>query len=195
MLGSITSPLLITTGFALFGAVLVLARLRRRNRQAADSPDVEMNCSVCQGKLSLQRTDMVRLSAVESALLVSEHPDTLGRKLAEIRCPTCEANHCFLVDVNPPVWISTNSYEPQGKSNHCAQCHKPLVRPSWPAGAYDGQIDLAPGLLPLHGLKCPRCAAACCVDCVKDATRNRTADGSLLCPRCYRGPVNEFYYF
>lgn len=194
-----TPPLLITVGFALIGVVGVFVglrwRSRRRSGKAPDPVDVEMKCTLCQAELSLRRSDMAPLSSVEAALLVSEYPDTLHRKLAETRCSTCNANHTFVVDLTPPVWICANSFEPGGMSNHCAQCHKPLARPDWPVGAYDGQVDLAPGLKPLHGLKCPRCDAACCVECVKDATRGRTADGSFLCPRCYRGPVNQFYYF
>ena len=187
-----------TAGFALIGLLLVLI-MYQRGRAAKSGKKkpknvVELECSVCHQPLVINVAELTPLSGAESALVVSERPDVSGRKMADYRCPYCDADHTFAVDVRPPQWIMANAFFGHSKTTHCNQCRKPLLRPSWPAGTYDQKLSDAP-LQPDHGLICSRCGANCCVACVRDATRGRTKDGSSLCPRCFRGPVDKVFHF
>lgn len=177
--------------------VLLAVRQRRRSKNPAeDKNTVEMACPICQRTLVIHRNQMIDLSGPEIALVVSEKPEIRGRGLAEYRCPHCDAAHCFLVDITPPQWLIANAFEPQAISTCCAECRKPVISPPWPEGQYDGRLEEAgDALLPRHGLICPRCNAVCCVECCRKITRNRTPDGSLLCPRCSRGPVDKVFHF
>lgn len=190
----------LTVAFCCAGIVIVmaLARLQRRKNNRGPSPAAgtfEMECTVCQRSLVIHRSEVVELLGPEIALVVSTLPSALGRKLGEYRCPYCDASHCFDLGVKPMKWLVANVYEPQALTSHCTDCRKPLKKPSWPEGAYDGQIGEAPELLPEHGLICSRCKAVCCLECCNRMTRNRTHDGSLLCPRCGRGPVDKVFHF
>ena len=129
------------------------------------------------------------------ALAVRMHPDLVGRPLAESVCPRCEAAHCFAVDETPPAWIGVNLYEPQAPASRCVNCGKTLTKPDRDHVTVRKGSGVAEGLEPGVGLKCSRCQSVCCVTCCQLFTRNRTQDGSLLCPRCTRGPVEEIFYF
>ena len=155
----------------------------------------EMRCTVCQQPLVIAPGQFETISGPEVALVVRESTKVEGRPLAGYRCPYCEAFHVFAMDANPPEWIIANPFEAQAATNHCMECRSRLLRPPWPKGQFDGRVEEAEGLLPKHGLVCSRCESICCVACCKDATRGRTEDGSLLCPRCHRGPIDTFRHF
>ena len=187
----------VTIAVAAAGVLVVLTPrlLRGASGTTYGRGALEMACTVCQQPLVIPADALSKVSGSEMALIVRERPDAHGRALAEYRCPYCEALHIFAMGATQPAWLVTNPYESQAVSNHCAGCRQPLKRPPWPPGQYDGQAESAPGLEARHGLVCPRCGAVCCVACCRDATRNRTSDGSLLCPRCFRGPVNKLHHF
>lgn len=166
-----------------------------RATAAGDAVVRAMPCTICRRDLEIRRDDFVAMSRTEMGLVVSVKPSIVGRPLAEYRCPGCDASHTFAMDVHPPQWILANAYESQDLSSNCVQCGKHLLRPSWPKGQYNGRVRENPDLDPSHGLVCSRCKAVCCYRCVADATRNRTKDGSTLCPRCFRGPVEEYFVF
>ena len=194
--------------FAVFGAGVVLllaarsrrsvAEIRQRKRPAVSGksgPAIEMECHVCQKQLVFHANELVALSGPEVALVSRAQPEVAGRALAEYVCPYYEAAHCFSVDTKTPQWLGVNLYVPQEKSARCGECGKLLRRPAWAAGAFDGRLNEAPDLLPEYGLVCPWCHAVCCVACCTNHTRKRTSDGSLLCPRCSRGPVDAVFHF
>lgn len=189
----------LTAAAAVLGTVIVLAATlgtRSPGRNARQDEAVEMACTICQQNLVIHRNQMAVLTGPEMALVVSVEPEIRGRDLAEYRCPHCDAAHCFAIDTAPPQWVVANAYEPQAMSTFCTECRKPIAKPSWPKGYYDGRFqDAGEKLLPRHGLVCPRCNAVCCVECCHTITRNRTPDGSLLCPRCSRGPVDKIFHF
>ena len=190
-------------GFALAGLVVVLvlvlgARLRvggKTTERSRGNKTVEMTCTVCQRALVFSPAEMVLLSPPESALVVRSHPKVVGRRLAEFICPYCDAAHCFCVQGKAMDWLGANLYEPQTKGSLCGECKRPLRRPPWSPGAYAGRFSKIPELLPDFGLLCPYCGAVCCVACCTDATRGRTPDGSMLCPRCFRGPLETVFDF
>ena len=180
--------------------VLLSVRVRfspgkRKKQRHMQRGTIEMRCSVCQRRLVFHRGELEPLSPPELALAVRANRSMAGRRLAEYVCPHCEAAHCFATEGRDPVWLGVNLYEPQVFSNHCRECKRPLRRPRWPRGAYDGRLSEIRDLAPDLGLVCPHCKAVCCVACCEDATRKRTKDGSLLCPRCFRGPVETIYHF
>ena len=179
------------------GGVVWLAMYLRCRASApvrSSAKVVAMACTVCREDLLFPTEDLVPLSPPEQALAVRVQPDVLGKRLAEYVCPHCEAAHCFATKGRRVEWIGVNLYEPQTKSAHCVQCKVLLRAPDWAPGRYDGRLHKAPGLEPDHGLVCPLCGAVCCVRCCRDATRNRTEDGSLKCPRCSRHPVDKVYH-
>lgn len=178
--------------------VVVWVALRQRAKAPAEprhAPGtIEMLCTVCQRALTFTRNDLIRLEGVEIALTIRVHPELSGRPLGEYACPYCEALHCFTLDGRKPTWVGANLYVPQNKGALCAECRKPLVRPPWSKGEYDGRLRESPGLKPDHGLVCPFCGSTCCVACCHDVTRNRTKDGSYICPRCHRSPVDRVFH-
>src|SRR5690606_19301153 len=93
-----------------------------------------------------------------------------------------------------PEWIGVNLSAPEQKAPVCLECRKPLRIPPWSPGEYDGKVTQAPDLRADYGLECPFCGSLSCVRCAEEATRNRTPDGSLRCPRCRRHPVDRFYH-
>lgn len=189
----------ITVVFAAMGILFVVGMTyferRQRNAGMSKGGALEAPCSVCHRLLSVHKNNMTKLSSAEIGLIVSVHPGVQGRPLAEYQCPYCKASHTYATDTRPPEWISADTFQPGHAGGHCVNCSKTLQNPPWPPGAYDGKVLSAPDLGADHGLVCSRCAAVCCAECVKDVTRNRTKDGSLLCPRCYRSPVDKVYHF
>lgn len=190
----------ITLAFALVGVAVVFYALRPgRFRTVKTHPivlkSVEMQCTVCQRDLVIHPNEMTILSAPEIGLIVSVKRQILDRPMAEYRCPYCEASHCFAVDRNPPEWITANVYEAQEKKTRCANCDTLLRRPEWPEGPPRESLEDYPNLEAEHGLVCSRCQSVSCYRCCKEVTKNRTPDGSFLCPRCSRGPVNKVFHF
>ncbi|MBX7255798.1 MAG: hypothetical protein K1Y02_05515 [Candidatus Hydrogenedentes bacterium] len=184
------------------GTVVVLALTLRAwmrskegsTRGGGPTSSFEMECNTCHRHLVIHPHQLVTLSGPEMALCVRVKPELRGRKMAEFVCPYCEASHAFLMDRRPPEWIGANLYSPQVKTSTCMECSKPLRKAPWPPMLYDGRLNEAPELHADLGLVCSRCQAVVCVACVKNATRNRTKDGSLVCPRCHRTPVNRVFH-
>ena len=166
----------------------------RRGMAASRNACFEMECTVCQKMLVVDQHEMQALSPPECALVVRNAPRIVGRPLAEYVCPYCESAHCFAMDAPVPEWIASDAYVPQGRGALCKECQKRLQNPAWPPGQYTGKIQDAP-LTPDTGMICKRCGAVCCVACIRRATRNRTPDGSYLCPRCARGPLEHEFRF
>lgn len=190
--------LLVALGIALGCLALIPAirAWRKRERPNVSTRSaVRHTCSNCQRDLLFSPSELVPLSPAEIALTVSVVPEIRGRKLSEYDCPHCAASHTFAVDQPIPVFVTTNNYNPERASNHCANCHKNLVAPPWPPGEHDGHVLEAPGLSERMGLRCHRCGAVSCVACCRSITRNRTRDGSLLCARCDRGPIEHFHHW
>ena len=190
---------LATGVFLLAGTLVVLLGPSGERRPAAPArrgkrAPLEMPCTVCQKPLISEQGELRALQGAEVGLVVRSKPEAVGRMIAEYVCPYCEAAHCFLVDARPPRWLGANFSQPQTKTTHCFECRKPLRTPPWPEHAYDGRLEEAPHLPPDLGLVCGRCQAVCCVACCTAATKHRTPDGSLLCPRCFRGPVDRVFH-
>jgi hypothetical protein len=181
-------------------AVVIFLTARARANESKGSVraifatnSVQQQCNVCQKQMVIAPEQMTPLQSVEMALCVRAVPQLNGRKLAEYTCPYCDAVHCFTVDKRTPEWIGANLYSPQTKGTRCLNCSKPLRVAPWREGAYDKRLQEAP-LQPDYGLLCSRCDAVVCVECTLDATRNRTKDGSFICPRCFRSPVERTYH-
>lgn len=155
---------------------------------------IALQCSVCGARSVAGAIDLTRLSPAEKALVARERPDTVGQDLVEFNCPHCDASHCFRAERNQLTFVGSNFYQAQRHQASCRECQRALAAPPWTAGAYDGDLAGAPGNISHLGLECHHCGALCCVACSRDATRNRTADGSLLCPRCFRGPLGRFWH-
>lgn len=176
--------------------LMALARSFGARRRPKSPPDhtVEMTCTVCERRLIFGRSAVELLSPPEMALVVRSCPKVVGRRLCEYVCPYCDASHCFVIGPKSLVWVGVNLYTPQTQSAHCFECNRILDRP--PGGAAGMTQKIAePAALPLgFGLKCSFCGAVCCVDCCKKASRGRTSDGSLACPRCRRKPINLLYF-
>lgn len=153
-----------------------------------------MVCTVCGAPAEVSQSALATLSPAEKALVVRERPSVIGQNLVEFACPGCDASHCYGVRRNTMTLIGVNLYQGQHFQTNCKECQKPIARPPWRAGAFDGHVDGAPGDLSNLGLQCSLCGAICCVDCCKRSTRNRRSDGALLCPRCFRGPNDRFYH-
>ncbi len=196
------STWLLPAAFAVLGTIIVLV-LTLRSRVRSGPKDAEplanvaafdLSCNVCRKSMIIHPSQLVRLTGPEVALCVRINPKLVGRPLAEYICPYCEASHCFVLDTRPPEWAGTNLYSPHSKGTLCMECGKPLRKPPWPQGQFDGRLNEAPELLADYGLVCSKCHAVTCVACVKDATRNRTKDGALVCPRCMRPPVTRVFH-
>ncbi len=200
---------LATVVFAAAGIlfVLVAVALERRPRKSGKPKPgkkkpgkkkrgaIELPCPTCKRPLVIHKNDLVALSGPEIGLLVSATGREAGGKPGSFRCPYCKSEHIFSMEKGAPQWIATDSFEPHQQGKFCADCRAELLRPTWPRGALDDRVTTAPELQPKHGLVCSRCDAVSCVECVHKATRNRTKDGSLLCPRCFRGPVNRVHHW
>ncbi|MDP7639360.1 MAG: hypothetical protein QGG73_06550 [Candidatus Hydrogenedentes bacterium] len=185
----------ITAGFAAVALLVLIAPTRRSNRAHARGQIVGFDCPSCQQTLLIHPGEMAPISPVEIALVVSVKPSVVGRALGEYRCPYCDADHCFAIEAWPPEYVTSNAYESQAFTTHCPQCHKALRKPGWPPGDQDENALANSDMSDDHGLVCYRCEGVSCVSCCRGATRNRTKDGSLLCPRCDRGPVEKVFRF
>lgn len=186
----------VTALVALVGALFFIAYLARRGevRETLPRRAVKIPCPVCDHPMIVAPKDLTPISTAEAGLVVSQAPEALGRKLAEFKCPHCDADHTFAVDGRRPEWIIANAFAPHTTLARCAECGTPLDAPPWPRGRYDKRIKDAPAVAARLGLVCGKCGAACCIECVKLASRGRTKDGSLRCPRCFRSPVERFYH-
>lgn len=151
-------------------------------------------CAVCGESVEVSSESLSTLSPAEKALVVRERPNVIGQNLVEFACPACDASHCYSVRRNAMAYVGVNLYQGQHFQTNCKECQKRIKKPVWPDRAYDGKVNQAPGDLTDLGLQCSLCGAICCVDCCKRATRNRTSDGTLLCPRCFRGPNDHFWH-
>lgn len=188
----------ITVAFAMIGLFFVLGMtyIERRKRSGGSRADaIEMECTACHKMLVIHQNDLTRLSPQETGLIVAAHRLDSGPRLSEYRCPYCKASHTFNIDARPPLWICADSFEPGHAGNHCVNCHKELAKPHWPPNTFEVNVATAPQLQDNHGLVCSRCGAVNCAACVIDVTRNRTTDGTLKCPRCFRSPVNKVHHF
>jgi hypothetical protein len=153
-----------------------------------------MICAVCGTPAHVAPGALQKLSSAEKALVVRERPNAIGENLVEFACPSCDASHCYKARAQSLELIGVNLYQGQHFQANCKECQRRIARPPWRRGAFDGKVAQAPGDLSALGLQCALCSAICCVECCTQATRNRTADGTLLCPRCFRGPNNHFYH-
>jgi len=151
-------------------------------------------CAVCGDTTLVTPAELHTLSSAEKALAVRERPGALGKHLVEYVCRRCDASHCFAVSEGALYLVGVNLYLGQHFSNRCAECRRILARPAWGPGEYDGRIAAAPGNRDGYGLRCRHCGAISCTACCTSATRNRTPDGSLLCPRCFRGPQDTYFH-
>lgn len=194
-LGPLVLPIAIAVAAAGILIVLTPRLLRKGNVKPFGGAALEVPCTVCQKRLVIPRADLESISGPEAALVVRECLAAGGRRLGGYRCPYCEAYHVFAMDTSPPKWLIANPFEPQRTTNHCMECRKPLQPPPWPQGEYDGRLREAKDLLPKHGLVCSRCGAICCFACCQGVTRGRKDDQSLICPRCFRGPVDKIHHF
>jgi len=176
-----------------FGWVVWMAKRSRMSasstRTPTESRSLDRKCPTCQALMMFSGKDLTPLSREEMALTVRVRPDLVGRKLWDYVCPGCNAAHVFAASRRGYEWIGANMYLPHATSHRCAECRTILARSAPP---HDGRLDRPSsikGLPPDTGLACSRCNAAVCFACCEQATRNRTQDGSLLCPRCFRGPM------
>jgi hypothetical protein len=188
------SALIVPLTLAAFavGALVVLTPHVVRSRAAQG---IETPCTVCQHALKAAVRDLRKVDAQESGFVVRERPGVYGRPLGELRCPSCGAAHVYAVDRSPPEYVMTNAVSATARLNTCSQCRVPLRKPAWPRGTFDGKVAEAPGLDAKHGLVCGRCSAVVCIECCREASRGRTAENTLRCPRCFRVPIERFHHF
>lgn len=184
---------------ALLAAAVALAAwawyaLHRRRESAPPLAPIEMTCTRCRRQLVFSPHELQPLSPTEMGLVVRTKPSVVRRPLADYTCPYCEAAHCFTIDGRQPEWVGVNLYQPSESSVDCFECRQPLKRVPGSSSGLTEKVDDVSALEPEMGLKCPRCHSICCVRCCRRASRGRMQDGSVLCPRCNRGPVNLLYY-
>jgi hypothetical protein len=191
----IALSMLVLAGIALRLAWLALVPSSRPGEVTLNRDgSFSMVCAVCGAPAHVSPGALEKLSSAEKALVVRERPSVIGQNLVEFACPSCDASHCYNARGQSMELIGVNLYQGQHFQANCKECQRRIARPPWRPGAFDGKVEQAPGDLTSLGLQCTLCSAICCVDCCKQATRNRTADGTLLCPRCFRGPNSRFYH-
>lgn len=189
----VAASMLILTGIALRLTWLALHSPSRTSEIALNRDgSFAMNCAVCGEHAEVPASALDPLSSAEKALVVRERPTVVAQHLVEFPCPACDASHCYSVRRNTMTLVGVNLYQGQHFQANCKECQRLIVAPPWRKGAFDGNVGAAPGDTSALGLACKYCGAICCVPCCQDATRNRTADRTLLCPRCYRGPNDQF---
>jgi len=176
-------------------AVGVIVVLTPRLLGSKQEQRIEMTCPICQHSLCRRVGELARLTPNETGFVVRERPEAYGRPLGELHCPSCDSSLVYAVDRFPPEHVVTNAFSATARKNTCNQCRAPLHAPAWPEGAFDGKIGNAPGLDEKHGLVCNHCGATVCVQCSKEASRGRTTEGVLRCPRCFRVPLERFLHF
>lgn len=185
--------LCVLTGVVLRLAWLTLRSPKRHGEIALNRDgSFAMVCKCCGEAAEVAAKALTPLSSAEKALVVRERPSVVGQHLVEFACPACDASHCYNLRRQVMTFVGVNLYQGQHFQANCKECGRPVVAPPWRPGAFDGSIDAAPGDISRFGLVCRHCGAICCVPCCTDATRNRTADRTLLCPRCFRGPNDRF---
>ena len=184
----------IVLSLTLLLAFLTPKLLNEKKVKEGDQILINSKCPICQCQLTIKRKGLQPLSTFEMGLVVQQRPDMHNQPLSEHRCPSCSASLIFYMGDRRPQFVISNVGENQSESSQCTQCHKRLLKPHWNPSQYQTDFSEAP-LQIEHGLICSRCDAVCCLGCVTDATRNRTDDGSYLCPRCHRGPVDSIFYF
>lgn len=188
---------LATVAFAALGSAGVFWWVRRRLDRAAGPPTergtVQMQCGVCHHPMTIARTQLVVLSGPEMALVVRSMPGWVKRKLGEYECPHCSAAHVFAMETNPPAYLGADIYTPHARGNKCMECGKAMTRPAWPKGTYDGRLG-EPAVSFDHGLECQFCKSVFCLECAERVSRTRRKDGVLLCPRCFRSPVEHVFH-
>ncbi len=182
----------ITLAVFAIGVIVVLTPRVVRSKQ---DQRIAMMCPLCQHPIRSSVGELARLTPNETGFVVRERPEAYGRPLGELHCPSCEASHVYAVDRFPPEFLVTNPISATARKNSCAQCRAPLRAPAWPRGAFDGRLIEAPKLDPKHGLVCGQCGAIVCVQCSQEASRGRTAENVLRCPRCFRVPMVKFHHF
>lgn len=190
-----SSPWVAVSVFSLIvvaGLVAVWRRSRASGGRSLGRDSVlSMECTTCGNPLIVSSAQLTRLSYVEMGLVVRSLPKLVGQPLGEYICPHCRSSHCFVIGAKKIEYAGANLYSPEELTMRCMECRKLLKTPPWAQGTYDGRLAEAPHVSPDYGLRCSRCDAVCCYECCVKATRNRTKDGSLLCPRCFRGPVDK----
>jgi hypothetical protein len=180
-----------------FGGLLFLTprMLKDQKQKSVTKGGLEFSCPACQQMVFVTRQSLKSLIGVEAALVIQNVPDAPMYNLGEQRCQACSTSLTFRTDCWPPAFLIANAIEKTKVGNTCVECRGLLARPTWPRGIYDRKIDEIPDRNPKLGLKCPRCDAVSCVACLESVTRNRTPDGSFLCPRCFRSPVDLVHHF
>jgi hypothetical protein len=171
-------------------AVLTPYMMDRRRRTP-----LRLRCPVCQHEIETEEGRLTPLSLELVSFVVREDPALYGLPLAEVRCDGCGVDHIFATNVRPPRFLMSNPVSDKVRTSTCSQCRAPLMRPAWTRGAYDGRLTSAPGFGARHGLECRRCGAVTCVSCAEEASRGRTMDGSYICARCFRGPLDTVHHF
>lgn len=182
---------------AVIGSFVVLAWIyfARRNAGQSGGKALSVGCPICRQALNVGLGDVRPLSNVEMALAVSAHPSLVGKPLRSMNCATCDAELTFEQVKQGLRYVGVNIYSPQDMTEHCQNCGKPLATPPWAPGTYEGHVAAAPLQQHTHvGLICGRCDARCCYSCVRNTTRGRTSDGALMCPRCFRTPMDRIFY-
>jgi hypothetical protein len=188
------TALILPVSIAVFaiGALIVLTP---RVVGTAARQVIKQPCPVCQRPLESPVNQLLKVGLHEVGFVVRECPEAYGRPLGELKCPGCKSSHIFAVDTVPATFLVTNAVSATARQNTCNQCRTPLKAPAWRRGAFDGRWREAPGLDPKHGLACAQCGAIACYECCETASRGRTAEGVLRCPRCFRVPMEKFMHF
>lgn len=182
----------ITAAVFAVGVLVVLTphMMDRKRREP-----LRLTCPVCQHEIVTEVGQLAPLPLELVSFIVREDPATYGVPLSEVRCCACGVHHIYATDRRPPRYIMPNPLSDKKRTSTCSQCRAPLAKPAWARGLYDGRLDAAPGLEPHHGLECRRCGAVVCVRCTQEASTARTKDGSYICARCFRGPVESVHHF
>jgi len=186
--------LLLPISVAVFavGVIIELTpRLVRNPRQQL----IRFACPICQHTLESAAAKLYKIDAQETGFVVRERPEAYGRPLGELRCPTCKSSHIFAIDTSPATFLVTNAVSATQRANTCNQCRAPLKPAPWPRGTFDGKWAQAPNLDGKFGLICSHCGAVACLTCCQEASRGRTAENVLRCPRCFRIPIEKFAHF
>ncbi len=188
------TPFILPISVAVF-AIGVLAVLTPRLVRNPRQQKIRFTCPVCQHTLESAVIDLNGVDPQEAGFVVRECPEAYGRPLGEIECPKCSSSHVFAVDTAPATFLVTNAVSATARANTCNQCRAPLKSPPWPRGAYDGAWAKVPKLDGKYGLVCSHCGAVACLTCCQEASRGRTAENTLRCPRCFRIPMEKFAHF
>jgi hypothetical protein len=178
----------------LLAAAIVLLTAPANARSTKRGRTMPVTCPVCGHAFEVSPESMRSMTNVEIGLAVSSMPDLAGKSLVECVCPRCESALCFEEQHNQLRFAGSNIYTAHDRPGLCQNCQRPLATPPWPVGAYEGKLKEGLDISPDIGLVCARCEARCCYSCVQNATRNRTKGGALICPRCFRTPVDKVFY-